>query len=78
MTNDQQNRNYNIPQQMWNNFDDRQRQTFSRVYEQERSRRQELIQNLNPECQDMVRQYFDEIVGSIIADVVSHNTLEPA
>lgn len=78
MKNDQQNRTYNIPQQMWNNFDDRQRQTFSRVYDQERSRRQELIQNLNPECQDMVRQYFDEIVGSIIADVVSHNTLEPA
>lgn len=69
---------YNLPTGTWENFDDDQKELYNTIFEREKNRRETLLQQLAPDCRNTVSQHFDNIVSTIIQDVIQQTNLTMA
>lgn len=67
---------FEVNPRIWSTLDGDQREIFNRVYETERQRKNELIENLSTECRDTVSMHFDHIIQNVILNVVRHVDLK--
>jgi TRAP-type C4-dicarboxylate transport system substrate-binding protein len=70
--------NYGLSDNVWNSFDNEERELFHKLFIRTAGRRHQLLNELNPECRETVSLHFNSICANIIADVLSQTSLELA
>ena len=66
---------YSVRADIWASYDGDQKQLYNQIMRTELQRKDELLQNIDSECRDTVREHFDNILSSVIQSVIRHTDL---